>query len=154
MSFSTFLGLPHIWADVAYASGAIACITVLGIFWRLRGSIRKRLTDSATSVEELITRLDTANNEIEKLSHRIYELEQRSTPAPEYISAPASVNLNRRGQVIQLHRRGKEAAAIASALKVSQGEVQLIIKIHDLTQSGFSEQTSEGFPLKSRPIVR
>ena len=154
MNLSTLLASSYLWPDVAFVSGAIACVALVGLYWKLKRTFREGRATSASSVEELSTGLEAANHELEKLSRRIYEVEQRYTPAAEYTSEAASVNLTRRGQVIQLHRRGKEPPAIASALKVSQGEVKLIIKIHDLTQPGLSGQTSQGFPLKSRRSVR
>ena len=46
------------------------------------------------------------------------------------ISTP--INLNRRGQLLRMHRRGESIPAIASALGISQGEVKLTVRMQEL----------------------
>lgn len=53
----------------------------------------------------------------------------------EWVSQAQSLNLNRRGQVLRLHRRGESAAEIASSLRMGQGEVKLIIKVHEISRA-------------------
>lgn len=42
------------------------------------------------------------------------------------------LNLNRRGQMLRMHRRGETIPAIASALGISQGEVKLTLRMQEL----------------------
>jgi hypothetical protein len=42
------------------------------------------------------------------------------------------VNLNRRGQIIRMHRRGESIAAIALTVGISQGEVKLTLRMQEL----------------------
>jgi DNA-binding NarL/FixJ family response regulator len=58
---------------------------------------------------------------------------QQSAP-PSWSGSGVPVNLNRRGQVIRLSRKGKSIAEIAQDLNVAQGEVELLLKVHDLSQ--------------------
>lgn len=44
----------------------------------------------------------------------------------------APINLNRRGQMMRMHRRGESIPAIASALGISQGEVKLTVRMQEL----------------------
>lgn len=53
----------------------------------------------------------------------------------EWASQAQSLNLNRRGQVLRLHRRGESAAEIASSLRMGQGEVKLIIKVYEISRA-------------------
>jgi DNA-binding NarL/FixJ family response regulator len=53
----------------------------------------------------------------------------------EWVSQAQSLNLNRRGQVLRLHRRGESAAEIASSLRMGQGEVKLIIKVYEISRA-------------------
>ena len=50
----------------------------------------------------------------------------------------APINLNQRGQMMRMHRRGDSVSAIASALGISQGEVKLTVRMQEL-HSDFSE---------------
>jgi hypothetical protein len=65
---------------------------------------------------------------LNELRARLTELEQ----APRY-SPDMPVNLNRRGQVLRLLQRGDQASEIASTLGISQGEVLLMLKVHQLS---------------------
>ncbi|HZQ54351.1 MAG TPA: hypothetical protein VFB14_19270 [Bryobacteraceae bacterium] len=65
---------------------------------------------------------------LNELRARLTELEQ----APRY-SPDMPINLNRRGQVLRLLQRGDQASEIASTLGISQGEVLLMLKVHQLS---------------------
>jgi hypothetical protein len=52
-----------------------------------------------------------------------------SAPAPGSMSG---LNLNRRVQAIRLSRRGDSPGAIAAALGVPQGEVELLLKVRQM----------------------
>jgi DNA-binding NarL/FixJ family response regulator len=47
----------------------------------------------------------------------------------------AALNLNRRGQILRLHGKGRSTVEIASDLQISQGEVELLLKVHDWSAS-------------------
>jgi hypothetical protein len=64
------------------------------------------------------------------LSHE--EAGQADSPVWSFASGP--LNLNRRGQILRLSRKGKSVAEIAQDLNVAQGEVELLLKVHDLSQ--------------------
>jgi len=70
--------------------------------------------------------------EIEALRARLGAAEVR--PA-EHDWTAKSLNLNQRGQILRLHGKGLSAAEIASDLKISQGEVELLVKVHDWPRS-------------------
>lgn len=67
--------------------------------------------------------------ELNQIRSRLTELEQVSRYSPD-----TPINLNRRGQVLRLLHRGDQAAEIASTLGISQGEVLLMLKVHQLTR--------------------
>ena len=58
------------------------------------------------------------------------EAEMRRSVPLEASAAPA--NINRRGQIMRLHRSGESISSIASALGVSHGEVKLMVKVQEL----------------------
>jgi len=76
-------------------------------------------------------------SQIGQLRLRLEEVEQRKSPLSDWAAAePSSVNLNRRGQVLRLYRRGDSVTHIASALGLSTGEVALIVKVQEMTPPG------------------
>jgi uncharacterized membrane-anchored protein YhcB (DUF1043 family) len=73
--------------------------------------------------------------ELEELRKRLLNYEERTQPAASiWPSSGLPMNLNRRGQILRLSRKGKSVAEIASDLHVAQGEVELLLKVHDLSQ--------------------
>jgi DNA-binding NarL/FixJ family response regulator len=79
-----------------------------------RAELDRRWTELVTELETLRSRLTTAE-----------------TPAAPQDWTPQALNLNRRGQILRLHGKGRSTAEIASDLQISQGEVELLVKIHD-----------------------
>lgn len=69
--------------------------------------------------------------ELAQIRARLTELEQR--PASNWNPDTPPINLNRRGQVLRLLGRGDQPSEIAGTLGISQGEVLLMLKVHQLT---------------------
>ncbi|MGO9009697.1 MAG: hypothetical protein ACLQPN_06300 [Bryobacteraceae bacterium] len=73
---------------------------------------------------------------LEALAARVEGLEQqaealRTQPAEAPPDAGrAALNLNKRAQVLRMHRRGDPPERIASLLEVPRQEVDLLIKVH------------------------
>ena len=67
----------------------------------------------------------------EQIRARLEEAAQPRPVASQW-SGAASVNLNRRGQVLRLYRRGDSPRQIATALGMRTGEVDLIVKVHQM----------------------
>ena len=79
--------------------------------------------------------------QVGQLRLRLEEVEGRKTPLSDWATAePSSLNLNRRGQVLRLYRRGDSVAHIASTLGLSTGEVALIVKVQEMAPPGRSPE--------------
>lgn len=79
-------------------------------------------------------------DQVGQLRLRVEELEQRKAPLSDWATAePSSLNLNRRGQVLRLYRRGDSVAHIASTLGLSTGEVALIVKVQEMAPGRSAE---------------
>jgi hypothetical protein len=118
-------GLPY----VVLATGLIACIV---LFLSLKLELRRQSGQSGSrQVEETVDGLSAAFEQIRA------RLEDAIQPAvvPSGWSANPSINLTRRGQVLRLSRRGDTARQIASTLGMRKGEVDLIIKVHQMVLS-------------------
>ena len=115
-------GLPY----VVLAAGLITCI-VLFLSLKLELS-RQSGRGGSRQVEETVDGLSAA---FEQIRARLEDAIQPQV-APAVWSGTPSVNLNRRGQVLRLSRRGDTPKQIASTLGMRQGEVDLILKVHQM----------------------
>ena len=139
-------GLVSIWMAVSVSLAASAAAFTY-VLWqmRLRGAGYDR------RFEEAKRHIDVLAKELGECRRRVTESEQRYSPVAESASVPASLHLNRRGQVAQLFRRGQSPRSIGSTLGMSQGEVKLMIKMLDLdpaTESGTGRENLNRKPAR------
>lgn len=85
--------------------------------------------------QRLENRLDQITEAAERWQS---QLEEIARPAPA--SQPGqSLNLNKRGQVLRMKRRGETPETIAAALRIPQNEVTLLLKVHELSREHVSQ---------------
>lgn len=120
-----------IFAAVSIATSISLAASAAGWVW-LRKTLQQSHGAAASELQKLNSHVKDLGKELEDCRRRVAESEQRYLPVAESTSVPASLHLNRRGQVVQLFRRGGTPRTIASALGISQGEVKLIIKMQEL----------------------
>jgi len=60
------------------------------------------------------------------------EREEAAQPTPMTAAGPA-LNLNKRGQVLRMRRRGENPETIAAALSIPRNEVDLLLKVHQMS---------------------
>jgi hypothetical protein len=65
------------------------------------------------------------------------QLEETARPTPA-AQPGQSLNLNKRGQVLRMQRRGETPETIAAALRIPQNEVALLLKVHELSREHVS----------------
>ena len=107
----------------------LAIALPLGIYLYLSLTVELRLlTRRVITRVELDRRWSDMVAELEALRERVAAAESRPVPADW---TPQAVNLNRRGQILRLHGKGRSPAEIAADLQISQGEVELVVKVHD-----------------------
>jgi hypothetical protein len=133
---------PILFPVAAAAATGMALVVLLAWYVSLRRGIWRLKTEVAANAEN-VEKFVSLTDEINALRTRVEEIEQRRGPIAEWTSEPASVHLNRRGQVLRLYRRGEPPSEIASCLGLSHGEVKLIIKIHEMARK---EPSPENFP--------
>jgi DNA-binding NarL/FixJ family response regulator len=103
----------------------------LGAYLYLALQVELRLlARRAVTRAEVDSRYGELAAELATLRVRLAAAESRATATPTE-SASQAVNLNRRGQVLRLHGKGRTAAEIAADLQISQGEVELLVKVHE-----------------------
>jgi hypothetical protein len=135
--------IPLALGGIAIALGAL-CI---GQFFSFRKSFRKDATLGAVSApdfESLEARVAHMAVELDELRERFGErLAERPAPAG-WAPEVAGVDLNRRGQVLRLRRRGRTVEEIASTLQIPRGEVELMVKVHELSQKAAGAASASG----------
>lgn len=84
--------------------------------------------------ERLESRLALVAEAAERMQSQLEE-----TARPAAASQPGlSLNLNKRGQVLRMRRRGETPETIAAALRIPQNEVTLLLKVHELSREHVS----------------
>lgn len=109
----------------SYALEAATSILCLVVFLSLKREIQNLRVRIAR--QDLAGRLDAMNE-------RIHSAEERSnTLSLPQISQKRSLNVSKRSQVIRLSRRGEPVETIAATLGLPRREVELLIKVHQMT---------------------
>ena len=99
--------------------------------------------EAALVKEETGHRLKQLASEVEQLRSQLRELEQNRPATSRWAEEPASLQLNRQGQILGLYRKGRSIAEIAGALRIAPGEAELLIKAHELAQLPASSENPE-----------
>ena len=114
-----------LWGPVALLALAVALGAYLYFALKVELGLMARRSVARAELDGRWTELVA---ELETLRARLTVVESRLAPSDW---APQAVNLNRRGQILRLHGKGRTTAEIASDLQISQGEVELLVKVHD-----------------------
>jgi len=146
-------GLP--WGPIFAAAGLfLALFAVVLICFaliqrkiqRLAWQAKRREKDTTSLAGELEAQallVRQMSIDLEELRKRLSDDSAPVQPvAPLWPSPEVPVHLNRRGQIIRLARKGKSVAEIAHDLRVAKGEVELLLKLHDLSQGEFEMEKS------------
>jgi hypothetical protein len=104
----------------------------LYLFSTLKADLRaqeKRRHEGQAAITAAVAAVRT---EIEELRDEIRVIQEQTgmlvPPAP----TKSGLNLNKRGQVLQMHRRGQAPEQIASSLGLPLTEIELLIKVHQI----------------------
>ena len=123
-----------------YALTAAGCI--VGLFFllsfekevhRLKSKLGRRQSGEQAATRDL-------KLQIQQLNERLRDTEERAGIVIAPPSPRASLNLNKRTQVLRMSRRGERAENIAASLSLPRREVELLLKIHGLVVNGSREK--------------
>ena len=121
---------------IAFAAAflvAIVCGGMALLLARLAIDSARRATVAGAKLQTGLEALATRIENLERLGEDL-----RRLPAEVPIesgSARSGLNLNRRAQVLRMHRRGDAPDRIASLLELPRQEVDLLIKVHRIVIS-------------------
>jgi hypothetical protein len=85
---------------------------------------RKKQEAAAAIVHHMAGELETMRQSV-----RTIEVARAGQPAGH------GINLSKRVQVLRMHRRGETVATIAAALQTPRGEIDLLLKVCELTST-------------------
>lgn len=105
------------------------------LFLRLKKQMQALTSQVQTLEWDAASSTKAIGTELTQMRSRLEALEQSRSSLLSWMSQTPAVNLNRRGHVLRLYRRGDSIAEIASGLRLSQGEVKLIVKVHELSRA-------------------
>ena len=117
---------------IALALGALCVVQFFSFKKRLREALL--LMRDIEPLEATVAQLES---EMHELRERLGEREVREAERPMasgWGQEIAGVNLNRRGQILRLRRRGRTVEEIATTLQMPRGEVELMVKVHEMSQ--------------------
>jgi len=122
----------------------VAAVCIFGLFFlfsfekevhRLKTRMARRQAGDNTSTRDL-------NAQVQQLNQRLRDAEERAGILVAPPSLKASLNLNKRTQVLRMSRRGERSENIAASLSLPRNEVELLLKIHRLVLDGSSEKSA------------
>lgn len=115
-------------------------MAVIALYWLIVVKsdvlrLRARINCDMQRMEEQNQQL---RRQIEQLTARLEESENRAgcmPPAPP----KSGLNVTKRTQILRLSRRGDDPANIASTLNIPRREIELLLKVHQLSLDRKSE---------------
>jgi hypothetical protein len=111
-----------------YLVGVVSLIATVGLFAGLSSGLsklRKRITSCEASVQAEAAQLTNAINDLKR---RIGELEKSDSRTCSDLHPAGDLGTGARSKVFKLYKAGQPADDIAQKLRLSRGEVELLIK--------------------------
>jgi hypothetical protein len=115
------------------AAGLGLCIYLFLSLKRDNWTRDQRWQKSLRPLEDSLQKL---RNELEQIHTGLREVEERVSHSPALPPPKSGINLTTRYQVLRMSRRGERPEQIAAALSLPQNEVELLLKVHQLTVEG------------------
>ncbi len=105
----------------------------LKLYLKLRAEFR-HLSFNTVNPQQVSEMTSALSARLSLCESRLDSADRTRKDHAEWVSQAQSLNLNRRGQVLRLHKRGESAAEIASSLRMGHGEVKLMIKVYEISR--------------------
>ncbi len=132
MNETTFMVIAALLLAVGLALCTFLFVTLKQEIHQLRKLARKGPLEVQGDLDRLREDMERIRAELARLEseveHRVGELPQLSAPKP-------GMNTSRRAQVLRMYRRGERPEQIAAALGIARGEIDLLLKVHEIARS-------------------
>jgi hypothetical protein len=126
-----------------YIGLVISLIAFLGLFCGLTRT-NARLRSRVAKLEAQSQKAPELDATIKSLARRIDELES-GAPGSEVPNGTAvSLNGTVRTKVLKMHRLGQAPERIADNLRVPKGEVDLLVKVHQIVMRPYEQAAAAG----------
>jgi hypothetical protein len=104
--------------------------------WKVKSTANVADQSSEDRLSQTVREFESVRGQLSTLEARIAEFErQPQVQAPGTFQPKMGLNLNKRSQVLRMHRRGEAAGEIATALNLPAQEVDLLLKVHRIVVS-------------------
>lgn len=122
-----------------YVAIGISLIVFLGLFFQLARTVEK-LRSRLGKLETQVIQTAELNARISGLNLRIEELESAGGPtSPALMAKPGALSGTVRSKVLKMHRLGQAPEKIADNLRVPKGEVDLLVKVHQIVMRPYEQ---------------
>jgi len=122
-----------------YIAIGISLIVFLGLFFQLGRTVEK-LRSRLGKIEAQVQQATDLSARISGLNLRIGELESSGGPRAEALTGkPGALSGTVRSKVLKMHRLGQPADRIADNLRVPKGEVDLLVKVHQIVMRPYEQ---------------
>lgn len=129
---------------MTYAITAIGLGLCLFLFVSLK---RDLAASEARCQKKLAARETDWQARMDGLDERWRELSQISSLLVPPPPTRSGLNLNKRNQALQMHRRGEASRDIAEALAIPQNEVELLVKVQGIVLSSLEKPSARAAAL-------
>jgi hypothetical protein len=102
---------------------------------RARVLLRRAERRELASLQQWEAKLQAMREELSSLNAQLGELHRQTPVAGVAVALRPGLNLSTRSQALLMHRKGDPPERIASALEVPRQQVDLLIKVHDITST-------------------
>jgi hypothetical protein len=124
---------------MSYAEIAIGLALCVYLFV----SVKRDLRAGEARLSKKLAALETDwQAKIESLDERWNELSQISSVLVPPQPPRSGLNLNKRSQALERHRRGETPPEIAAALSIPRNEVELLVKVQRIVLSSMDKPAS------------
>ena len=122
-----------------YIAIGISLIVFLGLFFQLARTVEK-LRSRLGKLESQVQQATDLSARISGLNLRIEDLESSGGPRAEALTGkPGALSGTVRSKVLKMHRLGQPADRISDNLRVPKGEVDLLVKVHQIVMRPYEQ---------------
>jgi hypothetical protein len=126
-----------------YIALTVSLIVFLGLFAGLSRTVEK-LRSRMGKFETQVQQATELTAGISGLKSRIEELESGAPVSEIPTGKAASLNGTVRSKILKMHRLGQPIERIADNLRVPKGEVDLLVKVHQIVMRPYQKQITAG----------
>jgi hypothetical protein len=108
---------------------ALVLLATLALFLSVKHEIFRQARKNGARIQAILERLEEA----ERRPLAPHTPAEPIVPVPMGTAPRSGMNLNKRVQAMRLLRRGEDIAHIAAALAVPRGEIELLVRVHQVS---------------------